>query len=203
MRLLWGLLRGNWSVNKWEGMIYGLVVLQRRRTNIRLPRLAVYDINHTLNPINSADSWNRTTDLWARSPMLYLWAKSAKSALSGSTYDWYHRLLTVADVCLSSYAGVRLNHISRYISPSEIKRTLQSKWEGTESLIFPFRSLTLTCDLWVKFSFRWRELWWGRLMWDVLRGTQWEGTEGHVFFFTPGLHLRPTGQIVFCWRESW
>ena len=34
--------------------------------------------------------------------------------------------LTVADVCLSSYAGVRLNHISRYISPSEIKRTLQN-----------------------------------------------------------------------------
>ena len=43
-----------------------------------------------------------------------------------STYDWCHRLLTVADVCLSSYAGVRLNHISRYISPSEIK-TYSSK----------------------------------------------------------------------------
>ena len=28
-------------------VIYGLVVLQRRRTDIRLPRLAVYDINHT------------------------------------------------------------------------------------------------------------------------------------------------------------
>ena len=59
---------------RWDlySVIYGLVVLQRRRTDIRLPRLAVYDINHTLNPINSADSWNRTTDLWARSPMLYL-----------------------------------------------------------------------------------------------------------------------------------
>ena len=33
-------------------VIYGLVVLQRRRTDIRLPRLAVYDINHMLNPIN-------------------------------------------------------------------------------------------------------------------------------------------------------
>ena len=39
-------------------------------------------------------------------------------------------------------------------------------------LFFIFRSLTLTCDLWVKFSFRWRELEWGRLMWDVLRGTR-------------------------------
>ena len=59
---------------RWDlySVIYGLVVLQRRRTDIRLPRLAVYDINHTLNPINSADSWNRTTDLWVRSPMLYL-----------------------------------------------------------------------------------------------------------------------------------
>ena len=54
---------------RWDlySVIYGLVVLQRRRTDIRLPRLAVYDINHTLNPINSADSWNRTTDLWVRS----------------------------------------------------------------------------------------------------------------------------------------
>ena len=39
----------------------GLVVLQRRRTDIRLPRLAVHDINHTFNPINLAESWNRTT----------------------------------------------------------------------------------------------------------------------------------------------
>ena len=48
----------------------------------------------------------------------------------------YHRLLTVADVCLSSYAGVRLNHISRYISPSEIKRTLRSsiKWMRLQTL---------------------------------------------------------------------
>ena len=54
---------------RWDlySVIYGLVVLQRRRTDIRLPRLAVYDINHTLNPINSADSWNRTTDLTQRS----------------------------------------------------------------------------------------------------------------------------------------
>ena len=39
---------------RWDlySVIYGLVVLQRRRTDIRLPRLAVYDINHTLNPIN-------------------------------------------------------------------------------------------------------------------------------------------------------
>ena len=29
-------------------------------------------------------------------------------------------MLNVADICLSSYAGVRLNHISRFMSPSEI-----------------------------------------------------------------------------------
>ena len=42
---------------RWDlySVIYGLVVLQRRRTDIRLPRLAVYDINHTLNPINVQD----------------------------------------------------------------------------------------------------------------------------------------------------
>ena len=47
-----------------------LVVLQRRRTDIRVPRLAVDDINYTFNPINSADSWNRITDLWVYVPML-------------------------------------------------------------------------------------------------------------------------------------
>ena len=48
-----------------------LVVLQRRRTNIGLPRSAV-DMNHTFNPINLADSWNQTTDLWVKLPLLYL-----------------------------------------------------------------------------------------------------------------------------------
>ena len=59
-------------------MICSLVVLQRRRTDIRLPRLGVIDINHTFNPINSIDSWNRTTDLWVnvpKDPTVSLWVK--------------------------------------------------------------------------------------------------------------------------------
>ena len=40
----------------------------------------------------------------------------ARSSPTRRYIGWYHQLQTVADVCLSSYAGVPLNYISRKIA---------------------------------------------------------------------------------------
>ena len=52
------------------------------------------------------------------------------------------------------------------------KKSLGKNERVLKLRFFVFRSLTLTCNRWVKFSFGWRELRWRRLIWDLLRANR-------------------------------
>ena len=94
-----------------------LIVLQRRRTNIRLSRLAIDDFCHTVKNNNIQQETRSMPDILAES--VEHWTGNPKvrgsnprnATFIGLPYDKSHRLLTVADVCLSFYAEVRSNYI--------------------------------------------------------------------------------------------